>query len=91
MVRPQRLLFEGTSTDKYYAYITDFNIGVSLVAVLASALTRNFGISVSLVVVLASALIRNVGISVLTVNLSGKARRAAATDAKRARVQVEMV
>ena len=62
-MRPLRLLFEGTSTEKYYAYITDFNIGVSLVAVLASAL------------------IRNVGISVLN----------AATDAERARVEVEMV
>ena len=39
---------------------------------------------------LAFAGIRNAGIGVLIANLSGKARRAAATDAERARVQVEM-
>ena len=72
-MRPQRLLFEGTSTDKYCAMSTvEFCIGVSFVAVLASAV------------------IRNVGISVLNANLSGKAQRAAATVAERARVQVEM-
>ena len=48
-------------------------------------------INVFLVAVLASAVIRNVGISVLNANLSGKARRAAAMDAERSRVQVEMV
>ena len=72
-MRPQRLLFEGTSKEKYCAMSTvEFCINVSLVAVLASAV------------------IRNVGISVLNANLSGKAQRAAATDAERARVQVEM-
>ena len=46
-MRPQRLLFEGTSTDKYCAMSTvEFCIGVSFVAVLASALIRNVGISV---------------------------------------------
>ena len=73
-MRPQRLLFEGTSTDKYCAMCTvEFCIGVSLVAVLAFAL------------------IRNVVLIVQSANLSGKARRAAAMDAQRARVQVEMV
>ena len=72
-MRPQRLLFEGTSKEKYCAMSTvEFCINVFLVAVLASALTRN------------------VGLSVLYANLSGKARRAAATDAERARVQVEL-
>ena len=72
-MRPQRLLFEGTSTDKYCAMSTvEFYINVSLVAVLASAV------------------IRNVVLIVQSANLSGKARRAAATDAERARVQVEM-
>ena len=81
MVRPQRLLFEGTSTEKYYAYTTDENMLVLNAEGPVFALTRNFGISVSLVVVLASAVIRNVGISVLN----------AATDAERALVKVEMV
>ena len=71
-MRPQRLLFEGTSTEKYYAYTTDDCIIVLNAEALASAVTRN------------------VGISVLNANLSGKAQRAAATDAERARVQVEM-
>ena len=80
-MRPQRLLFEGTSTEKYYAYTTDENMLVLNAEGPVFALTRNFGISVSLVVVLASAVTRNVGISVLN----------AATDAERARVKVEMV
>ena len=46
-MRPQRLLFEGTSTDKYCAMSTvEFCINVSLVVVLASAVIRNVGISV---------------------------------------------
>ena len=73
MVRPQRLLFKGTRTEKYCAYTTDKDIGVLNVEGLVFALIRNFGISV------------------LNANLSGKARRAAAMDAERARVQVEMV
>ena len=72
MARPQRLLFEGTSTETYYAYTTDKDIIVLNAEALASALTRN------------------VGICVLNANLSGKARRAAATDVERARVEVEM-
>ncbi len=71
-MRPQRLLFKGTSTVKYYAYTTDDYIIVLNAEGLASAL------------------IRSSGIIVLNANLSGKARRAAATDAERARVQAEM-
>ena len=71
-MRPQRLLFEGTSTDKYCAYTTDDYIIVLNAEVLASAL------------------IRNIEMRVLNANLSVKARRAAATDAERLRVQVEM-
>ena len=73
-MRPQRLLFEGTSKEKYFAMSTvEFYINVSLVAVLASAV------------------IRNVVLIVQSANLSGKARRAAATDVERARVEVELV
>ena len=71
-MRPQRLLFEGTRTEKYCAYTTDKDIGVSNVEGLVFALIRNFGISV------------------LNANLSGKAQMAAAAEAERARVQVEM-
>ena len=52
--------------------------------------TTNDYIIVSNAEGLVFALTRNVGISVLNANLSGKARRAAAMDAERARVQVEM-
>ncbi len=90
-MRPQRLLFEGTSTVKYYAYTTDDYIIVLNAEGLASALMRNIGISVLNAEGLAFALIRSIVLNVQSVNLSGKARRAAATDAERARVQVEMV
>ena len=89
-MRPQRLLLEGTSTENYCAYTTDDHIIVLNAEVLASAVIRNVGISVLNAEGLASALIRNVVIVVLNANLSGKAQRAAATDAERARVQVEM-
>ena len=68
-MRTQRLLFEGTSKEKYCAMSTD-----------------EFCINVFLVAVLASALIRNVVLNIQSANLSGKARRAAAMEAERARV-----
>ena len=91
-MRPQRLLFEGTSKEKYCAMSTvEFCISVSLVAVLAFACTTDKDIVVLNVEGLASALIRNVALNVKSANLSGKAQRAAAMEAERARVQVEMV
>ena len=89
-MRPQRLLFEGTRTEKYCAFTSDKNIGVSNAEGLVFALIRNFGTSVLNAEGLAFALIRSIVLNVQSANLSGKARRAAATDAERARVQVEM-
>ena len=90
-MRPQRLLFEGTSTEKYYAYTTDDLIIVLNAEGLASALIRDVGISVLSVEGVVFALIRNTGISALNANLSGKAQRAATMEVERARVQVETV
>ena len=55
------------------------------------AYTTDGNIGVSNAEGLASALIRNVALNVKSANLSGKAQRAAALEAERARVQVEMV